>query len=204
MTLHKQIAVLESIYGPLGINFHHVNTSYTINETWATGDRDIVTKRMVPALRTGSYWDLNLYFSSGFAYNYDPPWVLLGMCHLPYVRGLTPDIPVQQDGCVIALDTLPDTNVTDPGWQRYTHGRTAVHEVGHWFGLFHVFQNDPYRLSQQDLSPPVACQNDDGDLIADTPPQFWPSHGCPEGKDTCPGDGVDSIHNYMDYSDDDW
>lgn len=41
-----------------------------------------------------------------------------------------------------------------------------------------------------------------GDMIDDTPPQDEPSYGCPTGKDSCPEDGVDSIHNFMDYSDD--
>lgn len=48
-----------------------------------------------------------------------------------------------------------------------------------------------------------------GDLVADTPAQSIPtgngdyvSVGCPVGKDTCPNQpGLDSVKNYMDYTD---
>ena len=69
----------------------------------------------------------------------------------------------------------------------YDLGITAVHEVGHWFGLFHVFQGS-------------SCEGD-GDFIADTPAQRAPTNGCPAQSDTCPNQpGLDSIHNFMDYS----
>lgn len=42
-----------------------------------------------------------------------------------------------------------------------------------------------------------------GDLIDDTPQMNNATSGCPIGKDTCPEDpGVDPIHNFMDYSED--
>lgn len=37
-------------------------------------------------------------------------------------------------------------------------------------------------------------------MVADTPPQSKKTSGCPSSQDSCPGGGVDSIHNYMDYS----
>ena len=71
----------------------------------------------------------------------------------------------------------------------YNTGAAAVHEVGHWFGLLHVFQGE-------------SCSGA-GDLVEDTPVQSTLSRGCPEGKDSCPGQkGVDNIHNHMDYTED--
>ena len=36
--------------------------------------------------------------------------------------------------------------------------------------------------------------------VADTPAQSIATNGCPEGQDSCSSPGLDSIHNYMDYS----
>lgn len=88
----------------------------------------------------------------------------------------------------MAGSTVPGSNST-----RYNQGKTAVHEAGHWLGLFHVFDDD---------GPTCAGP---GDYVDDTPKQSERTYGCPVGgvADSCPGlPGLDSIHNYMDYSDD--
>ena len=75
----------------------------------------------------------------------------------------------------------------------YNLGKTAVHEVGHWFGLLHTFQDN-------------TCDSGDaGDFIDDTPRQSVSTDGCPVGKDSCPDQpGLDPIHNFMDYGTDAW
>ncbi|CAL8579385.1 hypothetical protein XPA_005135 [Xanthoria parietina] len=77
------------------------------------------------------------------------------------------------------------------GMQTYDQGKTAVHEVGHWFGLLHTFQDN-------------SCEkNAAGDFIDDTAQEGSATDGCPVGKDSCPGrEGVDPIGNFMDYSSD--
>jgi hypothetical protein len=87
------------------------------------------------------------------------------------------------DGIVIDFDSMPGGNI-----EGFNLGHTATHEAGHWFGLYHTFQG--------------GCSAS-GDGVEDTPRQFIPTSGCPKGKDTCTRhEGVDPIHNYMDYSTD--
>lgn len=149
---------------------------------------------MKNALRNGTYADLNIYLqtnlSSPSTAGSNTSTLLLGYCTLPatWVTTSTPRSSYVQDGCNVLAGSVPGGNVYG-----YNQGLTAVHEVGHWFGLLHVFQD-------------YSCDpNDAGDMIDDTPQQSTATTGCPKGKDSCPTDpGLDAINNYMDYSTDAW
>ncbi|MFM1744957.1 MAG: hypothetical protein RLZZ630_894, partial [Bacteroidota bacterium] len=74
----------------------------------------------------------------------------------------------------------------------FNKGRTATHEVGHCFGLYHIWGDDGN-----------ACSG--SDLVADTPNQGGENYGCPAYPltDNCAtaNPGV-MFMNYMDYTDD--
>ena len=73
--------------------------------------------------------------------------------------------------------------ISDP---RFSFGRTATHEIGHFLGLRHVDGDG-------------GCNVDD--FCGDTPLSGSPSFSCPLGKSTC--GSLDMIQNYLDLSDDD-
>ncbi|KAL8721247.1 MAG: hypothetical protein Q9225_002024 [Loekoesia sp. 1 TL-2023] len=165
---------MNKAYNPSGISFTLVSSDFTTNDNWATGNYD---SQMKPALRKGTYKDLNVYFLSDLGGG------LLGICNFP-TNASPGSSTYNQDGCDVLADSLPNGSATN-----FNLGGTAAHEVGHWFGLFHVFQGQ-------------ACSGS-GDSVSDTPLQSTATSGCPSSKDSCPSaSGLDSIHNYMDYSDD--
>jgi hypothetical protein len=84
------------------------------------------------------------------------------------------------DGIRVHFDSLPGGSII-----HFNLGGTATHETGHWLGLYHTFQG--------------GCTNTN-DQVSDTPAESTPTTGCPATRDSCPANGTDPIHNYMDYS----
>jgi len=77
----------------------------------------------------------------------------------------------------------------------FNKGRTATHEVGHWFNLEHIWGDEPN------------CSMDD--YVSDTPLQKGENYGCPSYPQTSQSGGRCSaadpssmFMNYMDYTDD--
>ena len=167
--------VMNTAYGPSGIEFVTSDTDFTVNDEWAAVTMGSQAELdMKSSLKQGSYADLNIYLLSNLGDD------LLGFCYFP--KGDTTDNDLTLDGCSILADSMPDGDMTD-----YNLGYTSVHETGHWFGLFHVFEGQ-------------ACSGK-GDFVNDTPLQSAATDGCPATSDSCPDSpGQDSIHNYMDYS----
>lgn len=158
-------------FAPYGFTFTQAGSDWTVNSGWARDNSELTMKR---SLRKGTYADLNVYFlpdmGSTLGYAYLPKSVSSGSSDFYY------------DGMTIASGTVPGGALTG-----FNLGLTAVHEAGHWLGLYHTFQG--------------GCSGS-GDFIDDTPPQASPSSGCPIGRNSCPSDPrLDPIHNYMDYSD---
>lgn len=72
-------------------------------------------------------------------------------------------------------------------------GRTGTHEVGHYLGLFHVFQ----AINQCPAADPPGCYQT-GDLVCDTAVDQIYHYDCPAAAESC--GSPDPIHNYMEYS----
>ena len=115
---------------------------------------------------------------------------LLGYSTFPILStlpGLDETETLTTAGVVISWETVG--SVANPGFGApYNLGRTLSHELGHFFGLRHIWGDD-------------LCGDD---YCADTPPQDDATSGCPAvgTLNNCVPSGPKMFQNYMDYSDD--
>ena len=171
--VNESIAVLNSAYANTPYKFNLVTVTRTTNSTWFNScDASSTETAMKTALRQGGPESLNIYSCK-------PGGGLLGWATFPNWYASNP----KDDGVVILYSSVPGGTAAP-----YNEGDTLTHEAGHWLGLYHTFQN--------------GCNKRSGDYVSDTPPEKSSAFGCPVGRDTCSGGGVDPIHNFMDYTDD--
>ena len=176
----NQIDVMNDAYFGTGFQFVLTDVDYTDNAAWFTmaGNSDEMNAAK-KALVIDSSRYLNLY-SASLANG------LLGIATFPYNRVEAPNI----DGVFVLYSSLPGG-----ASEQYDEGDTAVHEVGHWLGLYHTFQPSAWFM-------PGACWGQ-GDFVDDTPAERSPAYECTENRNTCLAKaGKDPIHNYMNYTPD--
>lgn len=172
--LNTQINALNAAYAPWGWSFRLVYAQTIVNDGWFNcGYGSAATAEMKNALRVGTADDLNIYTCS-------PGGGIAGYGTFPSSYRTSPT----QDGIVIVHTGLP-------GGTTYSQGGLAIHEVGHWMGLYHTFQGGCARNA-----------NNGGDLISDTPAEATSNYYCTP-RDSCTGPnfaGLDPIENHMDYT----
>ncbi|CAA7262769.1 unnamed protein product [Cyclocybe aegerita] len=175
--IHDQIKVLNDDYNSTGISWRLANITRIKSEDWflRVAPESTEEKGLKKSFRQGDAGTLNVY-TVGLAEGDGQG--LLGYATFPMDFESEPT----SDGVVLLHSTLPGSSS-----DKYNLGRTLVHEVGHWAGLYHTFQG--------------GCTGA-GDEVDDTPPEESPAYGCPQNRDTCPGGGPDPVHNFMDYTDD--
>jgi len=95
------------------------------------------------------------------------------------------------DGVVIHYDAFGSSDDGNFNLDaKYNKGRTATHEIGHFFGLYHIWGDDG-----------GACSGTD--YVSDTPNQGNSYNGlCPVNPQTGTCGNHDMFQNYMDYTND--
>lgn len=174
-----QVDLLNKSFAPVGIIFRYdPSTVKEIENTqWFLMDHGSSAEHTAKnSLHASPERSLNFY-TGGLSAR------LLGWATFPWDLEGDRD----RDGVVIQCNTLPGGTAAP-----YNLGMTAVHEIGHWLGLYHTFQG--------------GCDAF-GDHVDDTVAHAKPNSGKPR-----PGDGQNNacvageqapIFNYMNYVDDD-
>lgn len=154
-----QFQLLQDSFAPFNFNLKLAETRWVVNESLASvnkgDDHENVVKQ---ALRKGTYADLNLFYIAYLTVGIGNEGT--GWSTWPWGSGdWAPNSTIEPtefdksiDGCFIASATVPN-GTNDWG---YNQGKIAVHEAGHWFGLFHTFEG--------------GCSGP-GDYVNDTYPQ---------------------------------
>jgi len=150
------------------------------------------------AIKNFSHWDSSRYLNIwvvdlagnqyiGYAQypSIEPSWSDL----YPFT-GSIPDINL--DGIVIRHNVFGNVPPSQSGvFPAYNKGRTATHEIGHYFGLLHTWGDG------------FGCDDPNGtDYCDDTPKQGTNTSGCPSSSMSCISGTKAMIENYLDYTND--
>lgn len=155
-------------------------------------------------LKPNTIWDPTQYFNiwvCAFSTSTSAElYGVLGYAQFPYGSGLsglsgvtntaTTDGVIIDYRCFGSSEIAPGSYYTD-----YDLGRTATHEIGHCFGLRHIWGDNS--------SCTVNTADSAKDYCPDTPAAANENYDCADTYDSCPAaTGNDMTENYMDYTND--
>ncbi|HSD14238.1 MAG TPA: T9SS type A sorting domain-containing protein [Flavobacterium sp.] len=145
-------------------------------------------------MKAATIWDSTQYFNIWTVFftnnSSQEMYGTLGYAQFPSTSGLTglnsDEGPGTTDGLVVDYRAFGSSAIAaGPYYTGYDLGRTATHEIGHCFGLLHIWGD-------------AACGTD---YCADTPVAHDANFGCPTVTN-CSSTGNEMVQNYMDYTDD--
>jgi len=144
------------------------------------GSRNIWAQNFSQEMSNNSFWPSEDYLNIWVA---DLSFGIIGWAQFPEsdLPGLDQIAGRTTDGVVVDYELFGRGGNARPT----SLGRTATHEVGHYFGLRHTWGDG-------------GCNVDD--FCLDTPNMDSPSSGCNPARESC-GE-VTMVQNYMDYSSD--
>lgn len=155
-----------------------------------------ITRRQTTIAEIGTSFSTNkrrIYYNNlGGVNNWQPnSYLNIWVCNMGSLYGYTTSlkdalIKPEEDGIVIDYRAF-GTIGTALSNTSHNKGRTATHEIGHYFNLLHIWGIDD------------GCNDDD--LVSDTPLQATAHLGCPPFPQISCGTGS-MYMNFMDYTDD--
>lgn len=210
----SQIDALNAYYNPYGLNFCLATKAGT-NSLPAPGGTQTtpgIIHIQKPALtdhdtQTEIEALVNTASSSIFPNKYLKIWVVRSI-NDPSQSGtvlgysMFPGSSLIFDGVVIRSDVFGSINHCSGCTSNCTNlrpfknqGKTLVHEIGHYLGLYHTFHDGCQGMNS-------ATCNTAGDRVCDTPPTKNPNFSC-SPMDSCieSNNLPDDVYNYMDYGD---